>query len=148
MSSNSRNLSIALILICGVSHTPAQVAPLRLSCQISLIITSSSGFTERQQHSEVFEIYQTPTLLRIRPSTNNFGGVSTLAPDFKITNYTDENKWDLTNEKTFISNTRIMIDRNTGRIYYLKYFKAPSGNELRSEGNGTCQKIDSDKKLF
>ena len=148
MSSNLRNLTIALILICGVSHTPAQVIPLRLSCQISLIINSSSGFREREQHSEVFEIYQTATLLRIKPLTDNFGGVSTLDPDLKIINYSDENKWDLTNEKTFISNTRIMIDRNTGRIYYLRYFKAPSGNELRSEGNGTCQKIDSDKKLF
>ena len=148
MTTQLRNLLIFYVLIFGASFAFGQVVPLRLNCQLSIIKSLDNGYSEREQQTQVFEIYQTAAFLAIVPATDAFASVSTFTEKgYKVYDFSDQNKWDLTNEKNSETN-QIKIDRNTGQIFYSRLFKATNKESLLIQGNGNCRKIDTDKKLF
>jgi hypothetical protein len=139
---------MSLVLIVSTSSVLAQVIVIKLNCQISLTRNFSAGSSEKEQLTEIFEIHQLDGFLAIIGTSGDFGAVSTLAIDrgFVVFDYSNENKWDLTNEKEG-NRRQIMIDRNTGQIYYSFNFKGTRG-PAQWQGNGSCRKVDIDKKLF
>jgi hypothetical protein len=137
-----------LVLIVSTSSVLAQAIIIKLNCQISLTRNFSAGGSEKEQLTEIFEIHQLDGFLSIIGTSEDFGAVNTLATrnGFVVSDYSNENKWDLTNEKEG-KRTQIIIDRNTGQIYYSNIFKGTRGL-AQWQGNGSCKKVDIDKKLF
>ena len=121
----------------------------KLDCQILQTVDNGKNIFETIQHSEVFEVVQHDKMLNLLSATNKFASVSTFAvkSGFSVKNFTDENKWDLRNEKPN-NQIQITIDRNTVQIYLSQYLTFPDGGKIRFKGDGTCRKIDTDKKLF
>lgn len=139
---------LPLMLMASMHSVLAQIREIKLNCQISLTTNYSDGSVEKQQVSELIEIYESADYLFIKPASNVLASVSTRASQmgFQVLNTSNENKWELFNQKGDIW-AQIIIDRNTGQIFYARYFKA-DGLSLQKQGNGTCKKIDTDKKLF
>jgi hypothetical protein len=126
----------------------AQIIDIKLNCQIAVTTTYSNGAREQEQLSEIFDVYQNAKHLIINSTTNNFASVNTgNLSGYSYTNLSDENKWDLTNEKPG-RKSQIIIVRNTGQIFYQRYFKGDQGLSMQIQGSGNCRKIDTDKKLF
>ena len=136
------------MLMANMHSVLAQIIDIKLNCLISLTTNYSLGVVEKQQVSELIEIYESGNFLSIIPASDNLASVGTNATQrgFQVLNTSNENKWDLANQKPDIR-TQILIDRNTGQIFYSRYFKS-DGVALQTQGNGTCKKIDTGKKLF
>ena len=136
------------MLMASMHSVLAQIREIKLNCQISLITNYTLGSVEKQQVSELIEIYENADYLFIKPASNVLASVSTMASQigFQVLNTSNENKWELSNQKTD-NRIQIIIDRNTGQIFYSRYFKW-DGVASQTQGNGTCKKIDTDKKLF
>ena len=148
MYSCLRDMLTLVMLTASSSSLLAQVIDIKLNCQISLTTSYSTGAREQEQLSEIFDVYQNFKSLAISATTSNFASVHTgNLPGLSFTNLSDENKWDLTNQKADFR-SQIVIVRNTGQIFYHFNFKTPSGIIALQQGNGTCRKIDTDKKLF
>jgi hypothetical protein len=102
---------------------------------------------------EIFEIYQSETLLSIIPFSDSgvLGSVTTgnHPNTISIQNESNQNKWHLNNirkhQSGTVSETSISIDRNSGSIFYFRNFDF---GKIITEGQGQCQKIDSSKRLF
>jgi hypothetical protein len=71
------------------------------------------------------------------------------ANTISIQNYSDDNKWSLSNttksRQGYVAITSITIDRNSGKIFYFRDFR---DGQLVIEGQGNCKKVDTTKKLF
>lgn len=149
MLSYLRNLLMYLVLIVSTSSAIAQVIEIKLDCQISSIKKYSLGISEKQQLSELVEILQHANTLSITPASYNVPSVSTasVSGGFMVFNLSDPNKWDLAIEKTD-ERRQLIIDRNTGKLFFSSYFKAPNGVSVQSEGNGFCRKVETGNKLF
>jgi len=149
MLSNSTIRLTSLLLVFGMSSVFAHAIKLKLDCQILGTRDNGKNISETIQHSEVFEVIQHDEMLNILSTSNKFASVSTFAVKlgFSVKNFTDENKWDLRIEKPN-NQIQITIDRNTGKIYLSQYVAFPDGGEIRFKGDGTCRKVDTDKKLF
>ena len=141
--------ALMLPLICN-----GQVVDIKLTCDLSLTHRHKSGTTEREKYTDIFEVYQDANSVSIVPSspTGNLGGVSTIRipSTISVNNFSDTNKWSVKNvDKTrhvdSTTETSITIDRNSGQIFYYHNFR--NGN-LTIEGQGTCKKIDTTKRLF
>jgi len=138
-----------LMLMSSMHSVLAQIIDIKLNCQISLTTNSSDGASEKVQISELVELYQNGGFLSIIPTSDKVSSVSTGATErgYKVFNFSDQNKWSLAKEKTD-KRTQIIIDRNTGQMFYSEYFKFSDGIFWKTEGNGTCKKVDIEKKLF
>jgi hypothetical protein len=141
--------ALMLPLICN-----GQVVDIKLTCDLSLTTRSKNGVIEREKFNDIFEVYQDANSVSILPSspTGNLGGVTTnrLSSTISINNYSDTNKWSVKNvdrsrNHDSTTETVITIDRNSGQIFYYQNFR--NGN-LTIEGQGTCKKIDTTKRLF
>jgi len=148
MYSCLRDMLTLVMLTASTSSLLAQVIDIKLSCQISLTSNYSSGAREQDQLSEIFDVYQTSKVLTISSTSNNFPSVHTgNYSGYSFKNLSDENKWDLTNEKAGVR-SQIIIVRNTGQIFSQFDYKASNGFIVQQQGSGNCKKIDTDKKLF
>ena len=135
----------ALTLFFNFNTATAQIIEIKLNCQISLSAEYSTGFREQTQISDIIEIMQTNNYLSIIPSSSELTSVSTgIGRD--VSNFSDQNKWDLSNEKNG-TKTQITIDRNTGKIFYYRYFKGERAS-IMFTGYGNCFKVDTNKKMF
>jgi len=149
MSFHMRNLLIPLMLVVSTSSVLAQVIDIKLNCQISLTTRYGTGFNEKEQISELIEIYQNASSLFIVSTPGKVVSMSTEAvkKGYQVSNASDQNRWDLTIEKKGIRGQTI-IDRNTGQIFSSFDSKHPNGVESHTEGSGICKKVDTNKKLF
>ncbi len=123
---------------------------LKLRCDISKTNQYISGTLEKEQHSVVIEIIQDKSFLSILPDSI-LRGVMTkkIAGVFEIYNNSDENKWDLitkakAEQELKETSTQIIIDRNTGEIFYEQDFQGV----LLSRARGSCTKVEKSKKKF
>ena len=143
-----KNALILSATLLNTSIVLSEVIDIKLNCKISVTRNFSTGTNEKEQLTEIFEIYQNINYLGILSSTNNFASVNTSNRSGWIsTNASNQNKWDITMEKNG-SNQQIVIDRNTGQFFYSSFFQAPSGGSILTKGDGTCTKVDTNKKVF
>jgi hypothetical protein len=111
--------------------------------------TFKSGSQERSIIKPIFEVYESGRYLSIIPDTDELASVSTRTGNGRtIDNFSDPNKWALNNKieaNGNITESKIIIDRNTGRIVYSLNWNA---NTLYVEGEGICEKIDISRRKF
>jgi len=136
-----------LSLLCIAGLTFSQIVDIKLDCDIAIKYTMDSGYVKNERYSEIFTVRQNGKALLIMPSSTNFNPVYTGDDSSQTQNYSDEDSWGISSKNDKIT-TRITINRNTGKIYYYEYIKNTNGGGFATEGNGTCRKVDSDKKLF
>ena len=138
-----------LPIICN-----GQIVDIKLTCDLSLTNRAKNGVIEREKKTEIFEVYQNANSVSIVATSvnGNLGSVSTtrITSTISTNNFSNTNKWSVKNvDKTGYADstveTSITIDRNSGQIFYYQNFR--NGN-LTTEGQGTCKKIDTTKKLF
>jgi hypothetical protein len=130
-----------------------QNVDIKLSCQVSLTYRHSNGIVERDLVKEIYQVYQSNTILLIFASSDSgkLGSVGTSkSPDtISIENESNQNKWHLKttskDKSGIVFVTSINIDRNSGNIFYYQNYDFA---KLVTEGQGQCQKIDTSKKLF
>ena len=126
---------------------------IKLSCTIKTIEDYSNGFTETKQYKEIFEVTQTGSFISIIPTSENFNSVTNLKNKntVSINDFSDSNKWDITNNNKYESgktdNTSIQIDRNIGRIWYSRTFDNLT-LVFKVSGTGDCEKVNITKKKF
>lgn len=125
----------------------------KLSCNIKHETQYSTGEVETKNFTEIFEIHESPRLLTIRPTSDAFFGVASIAKETIVSanNYSNGNKWEIANTIKFDSETamdiRIRIDRNTGQIFITDTLVS-KGKTTGSKANGICKKIDTAMKKF
>ena len=142
--------ALMMPIICN-----SQDIAVKLGCQLTLVNSYITGLKERSTVEEILEVtqYKKPEYLAIIPASESgsLASVSTgkTANTISIQNYTDDNKWSLTNtvksSQGFVATTSITIDRNSGKIFYFRDFR---DGQLIIEGQGNCKKIDTTKRLF
>lgn len=148
MYSYLRDMLILFVLMVSTNSLLAQIVNIKLNCQIFITTIYGNGVREQEQLSEIFDVYQNSKHLIINSTTNNFSSVNTAnLSGYSFTNLSDENKWDLTNEKTGARN-QVIIIRNTGQIFYQRDFKTSNGLSMQQQGSGNCTKVDTNKKVF
>jgi hypothetical protein len=122
---------------------------IKLNCTLTVIHTFSSGNREQESIKVILDVFQNNKHLAILSSSNDMASVTTIKrPSIEsIVDVSDDNKWNLTNttvgDKTATS--QIIIDRNTGQIFYYRDF---NNSSISTKGDGTCFKIDKSKKKF
>jgi len=142
--------ALMMPIICS-----SQDIEIKLSCQLTLVNSYITGLKERSTVEEILEVtqYKKPEYLAIIPASDSgtLASVTTgkTANIISIQNYSDDNKWSLSNttksRQGYVAITSITIDRNSGKIFYFRDFR---DGQLVIEGQGNCKKIDTTKKLF
>jgi len=125
---------------------------IKLSCDIKLNITYSSGSEENKNIREIYEIEETSSGISIIPVSNTglSPSVSTYRTENSINN-SDQNKWDIKNKHTNQGNshfTSVIIDRNSGQIFTSHEMIKKDNKSTIFTGTGICEKVDTQKKKF
>ncbi len=138
--------SLVALGACGSAFS----IELKLACKIDVVRTFISGDVERKRYNEIFEVLDLGNYISIGPQTDDFMGV--VAGELvvlKFNNFSNSSKWDILNRsqdsRGKISEVRITIDRNTGKLFYSETW---DGRAIVIKGNGTCEKIDQAKRKF
>jgi hypothetical protein len=132
-----------LSIFSGIAYAQVDI---KLSCQLSVSTIYFNGTREQDIKNVVFDVFENNRFLSIISTHGDFGSVSTknYPHTLRITNFSNENRWDLTVD-TNISSTKIIIDRNSGQIFYSHNFNE---GRIYTQANGICNKIDTKIKKF
>ena len=129
---------------------------IKLNCQMTLNVRTQTKDISVQHDKEtmniIFDVFQANSHLLISTDSPRISSVTTLRKDYiiSINNTSDSNKWALNNigkVKDMLNDTTITIDRNTGSVLYVQKITYADGR-IDAEGQGSCKKIDTSKKLF
>lgn len=142
------NFSIIIASVFFSTAIYAQVE-LKLTCNMDIKKTYSSGREEIIRIKPILEVFQLGSHVSIIPDTNELASVSMRTGNGRIVeNYSDANKWSIFNKierNGTTSETSITIDRNTGRIVYSHDYK---DGAITVYGEGVCEKVDLSKRKF
>jgi hypothetical protein len=127
----------------------------KLSCNLHQTISYSfDGSSEQKNYTEIIEVRDDGIYKFIRGTTKEFPSFSTdrMSTTVSIIDRSNKNKWDLTNvdknDKGQISDSSIVIDRNTGKIYLNDKFTDIDKSYRNEITSGICVKIDMTKQMF
>jgi hypothetical protein len=143
---------LLLIVVLLFTSNILFAGQIKLSCDINLTITYSSGNEENKKIREVYEIDESPIGTTIIPISNTgfSPSVSTYRTSNSVNN-SDENKWDIKNNHTIQGNshiTSVTIDRNSGQIFTSHEMIKKDNKVTTFIGIGSCEKVDTSKKKF
>ena len=132
-----------------------QIVETKLNCQLNTKTTIQKGgdiYSEKETINVIFEIQQLNSNFGIFTDNSIIPNLSTIKKDniVSVTNNSDSNKWSLNNivkTKVLLSDTTIIIDRNTGILLYVQKINQ-NNSQVDTEGQGTCKKVDTTKRLF
>jgi hypothetical protein len=143
-----------IFIILLISSPIVWSEEIKLSCDMNLVEKYSTGHTETKSIHEVINIYDSEytKFISITPLSDQISGVSTkpIQNTISINNFSDTNKWDITNVLKTKSNeitVTIRIDRNLGKIWYSSSFNN-SKVSIETSGIGDCEKVDFSNKKF
>ena len=165
MSSRDRCLArmkkvLFLSLVVGsLSCNSASAFELKLQCNYSAKALHSNGTVETEAGSAIVDITEVGHDLFIMVEHAGMDmserSVSTAARAGKsINNFSDKNRWDLTNTQVFsdgriIKRTqRISVDRNTGGLGVSSVTSFRSGNHIEFNASGNCVKVNNQNRKF
>lgn len=125
-------------------------ATTKLSCHVDVTTTLPSGNTEKNSGNIVVQIdtnngvtYISGTGARLDIAVSS----QKLAAVIEATDLSDDGKWDLSNTSTRKDGseveTQLVIDRNTGDLYYQRM-----GKSIQVEAAGMCKKVDLRTRKF
>ena len=146
---------LLLIIVLLFTSNILYAGQIKLSCDVNLTISYPSGREENKKIREIYEIDESSYSTSIIPVSNsgNLPSVSSKVYGSveSVINYSDENKWDITN--TFTNNgnfhrVSVVIDRNSGSIYTTHDRRAKDNAIISFIGTGNCEKINTIKKKF
>ena len=141
-----------LILILLFTSNILYAGQIKLSCDINLTISYSSGNEENKKIREIYEIDESSNGITIIPVSNT--GLSPSVSTYRTgdsVNNSDENKWDIKNKSTIQGNshiTSVTIDRNSGQIFTSHEMIKKDNKTTTFIGIGSCEKVDTSKKKF
>lgn len=129
---------------------------IKLSCNLNLVRNFSSGYSEKENITDIIEVSIHPRGKFILPKV--LSSVHVLEPEvdpnYSAIDQSDLNKWEIsitnrrgTKEISSVQ-TRFFIDRNSGLITYDSTTNFFNGDWLMTTGNGNCSKVDLTKKKF
>ncbi len=137
------------VLLISLSSEVSAQNELKLMCNLQVKKVYRTGTKELIDVKSIIQINDYATHLSIIPDGDELASVSThKAPNRNYDNFSDGNKWDLATtimregRKTI---TNIAIDRNTGRIVYMRDW---SEGAIVTNGEGSCEKIDTTMRKF
>ena len=150
-------LAIAVLVLPLHSYS----AELKLSCNMRSKYTMISGSSETSAGTAMVEImdYGKRKFIFITSTIEDVNNISVVshiadAPGWKFDFHDSSNdgKYEITNfRKSFAENVesykRVVLDRNTGNIYINTQRTSQLGSSSLI-ANGSCEKIDSQKKKF
>jgi len=123
-------------LLCDITYKEDNLSPQRIKTRVEV-----SFYNDRY--------------VAIIPDSNLLYAVSTQknTKTISVINLSNASKWhvnEVTGYKTNsgISDTTIIIDRNSGTISYNQIYKSSGGQILSSGGFGNCEKINPNIKKF
>lgn len=126
---------------------------IKLKCRVSITSLHISSLIENKSSKDViFDVMETGNYLYILSDDDDLGSVSTatVKTTISIANYSNANRWDISNLNRSINNQktterRTIIDRNTGNILQRVDY---GPGIMTSHSEGVCVKVDTTKKLF
>jgi hypothetical protein len=142
-----------LILILLFTSNILYAVEIKLSCDIEVEVTYWTGNTEKKQVTNIVTIADQGARGKfIISSGSHIRSVTTKESENRsVTDLSDSNSWEITNEVTSqndVVTTFLKIDRNTGKFFYDSFQKSKDGKDIRFEGRGNCEKVDTAKKKF
>lgn len=149
---NIKKLLLALVLLLNLNILFAE--EIKLSCDITASLIYPSGREESRKLNEIYivtEIYDQISIIA-SSGLNNFPSVSSYSKKSKvINNYSNESKWDISNEgvtkEGYVWTSSVHIDRHSGQIFTNTQMKRDGGT-ISDKGIGICEKINVTKKKF
>ena len=132
----------------------AYAEEINLICDIAFQDDSSGRMLTQKIRTRVeVSVYQNGNIFII-PDSDLLGSVSTAKTPSKIStnNYSTTTKWHIQNTNRnptsgAISDTTIIIDRNSGTISYNHLFTV-NNRSIQATGFGNCEKINPNVKKF
>ena len=124
---------------------------IKLDCQISLSKTNRDGVT-KETFNENIEVFQNGKYLEINFASGKINSLHTnkFKEVISVTNLSNKDKWSIyrifENDGLKMSTT-VSIDRNTGLIAVKEFGEYGTYNQ-QIEGQGSCKKVDTTKRLF
>lgn len=143
-------LAPVFIILGTIFSTCAYSEEVKLLCNLTGFKSYKSNDKERINKSEIFEISEFGSNLYISPQSDDFAGVSNKEGEnvIRVENFSNSTKWDLAKTIRTASGvqmrTRIIIDRNAGRISYDNNW---NDSTITVVASGPCEKIQEKRKF-